>query len=860
MPSGAAALLVKAEYMFSQRDFTEKLLFDYYLVSSVREGEVASRFPFYLDRGVFEEMKGAALVLDGLVRRLIEAYLAGESRVDLYVEEFPHQQKVQGLNLPLPPFFWVRFDAFVRPEGGIFYTEFNYDKPCAQRELLFNNLMDPLGNPNRNFREEFVKGLEQLWAAFGQGTPNPTVGIMVDPNHYEELHLAYLYKDLLQDAGYPCVIAGGKNFKVSGNRAYAFDEAVDILLRQYPMEHGDEIENYPALLELYEGGGVLLVNDPRALLGQGKALFATLWELVEKGGFPLSGEEEEAIRRTIPRTWLYGTAWREKLRAEKDAFVVKGNYSRYSEEVYIGRLHTREQWDKVLEYLDENAKLHIVQEFCPSEPWVVRKYSGQSYGDTTAYGNFGVYLINGAFGGLCARWSGDLLTSDLSWFSPVGIREHSLTLNHWWAEPVQGEKNPSASKTLSGGLEPSALVSCQRKQIWRDIYDRAAFTLDYTGGYTGDQEAFALSCLELEQPLVEELYRASEGFLRVFAKTLDLVLEQPQLLGPVLGISEPLLDLVASRQTSSLGLLGRLDWVVDHQGRLKLLEYNGETPAGLLESVGLNPLVAKAAGERGRRLGKDPNQGLPNLIRAEFTRIVEDFSRQREIKTIGFVSSTYYEDWYHTRHLLALVKELPYQMVLGEVSGLRTLEDRLWLYDTPLDAVFRYYPLDWLEDFPGVLAVLGRGTMSINPVHTYILQSKALLALIWELAEKGYYGQEELQLIRQYLPKTSLTPQGLGDFVVKPYFSREGQGVVYSEDLRPGQLRELSEEDVVFQERVYLQQLGIDLYHGQGKSRVPAFPVLGVFTVGDKAVGIYTRAGAGVTGKEAVYLPAFIRE
>ncbi|MHB8170803.1 MAG: glutathionylspermidine synthase family protein [Thermincolia bacterium] len=848
-PSGAAVLLVKADYMFKQRDFTEKLLFDYYMVSSAREGEMASRFPFFLDRGVFEEMKGAALVLDGLVRRLITAGLAGESSVNLHVEQFPHLEKILGLNLPLPPFYWVRFDAFVRPGGGIFFTEFNYDKPCAQRELFFNNLIDALGNPNHNFREDFVRGLGELWAAYGKGTPNPTVGIMVDPNHYEELHLAYLYKDLLQESGYSCVIAGGKNFRVEGNRAFAFDRSVDIILRQYPAEHCDEIENIQALLDLYERGGVLLVNDPRAVLGQGKALFATLWELVEDGGFPLSEEEEKAIRFTIPRTWVYDSSFVEKLKAEKDAFVVKGNYSRYSEEVYIGRLHTVEQWDKVLDYLETGTKAYVVQEFCSSEPWMVRKYNGGGYRDTMAYGNFGVYLTNGVFNGLCVRWSEDLLTSDISWFSPVGIREQSLGLRHWWAEQEAGER-----RSL-----PTEHAPVNRKEIWREIYDRAAFTLDYTGGYTGNQEAFTLSCVELEQSLLEELYQASEGFLRVLNQTLDLVLERPQLLGPVLGISESLLELVTHRETSSMGLLGRLDWVVDQQGRLKLLEFNGETPAGLLESTGLNGLVAEVARERGRRLGEDPNQGLAELIRAEFTRIINDFSQQREIKTIGFVSSTYYEDWYHTRCLLDMVKDLPYDFVLGEVSGLRAEVDRLWLHNTPLDAVYRYYPLDWLEDFPGVLAALGRGTMSINPVHTYILQSKALLALIWELAEKGYYGVWEQELIRQYLPKTALKPQGLEDFVVKPYFSREGQGVVFSEELRPGQLRELSGEDVIFQERVYLQQLGIELHNGQGECRVPAFPVLGIYTVGDKATGIYTRAGAGITGKEAVYLPTFVR-
>lgn len=840
----------------AQRELTEKLLFDYYLVSSVREGEVASPFPFYLAQETFEKMRDTALVLDGLVRRLLTAYLAGELPTGLHIEGFPHLEHILDLKLPLPPFYWVRFDTFVRPGGGIFFSEFNYDKPCAQRELLFNNLIDPLGNPNGKFGQDFVAGLSELWEVYSchqsdrhsDCLPGPTVGIMVDPNHYEELHLAYLYKDLLEPAGFPCLIAGGKNFRVDGDRAYAFNQPVDIILRQYPMEHCDEIADFQSLLELYAAGRVLLVNDPRSILVQGKALFATLWELVDQGNdpnaFPLSRQEEEAIRQTIPRTWIFDPSYGEKLRGDKDNYVLKGNYSRYSEEVYIGRLHSADEWVQVLEHINANStKTYVIQEFCESEPLVVQRFTGNNCRDTTAYGNFGVYLVNGAFAGLCARWSSDILTADDSWFSPVGLNKTSLTLtNTQWPD---------------------------RRQTWREINDAAAFSLGYTAGYTGDQESFSLSCLKLSQPLADELYLASEGLLRVFSQTLDLVLTKPHILGPVLGIAEPLLSLTNRRQTSSLGLLGRLDWVLDQQGKLQVLEYNAETPGGLLETTGLNKLVADALGQEygenspmAYNWGYDPNQGLKQLIQEEFIRIIQDFSRQCEIKTIGFVSSTYSEDWQHTLCLFNMVKELqPHiRFVMGEVSGLHAKKGKLLLYDIPLDAVYRYYPLDWLEAFPGVLEALGNeGTLSINPVHTYVLQSKALLALVWKLSANNFFGPEEQQLIQNYLPKTTLSTRGLGKaFVAKPYFDREGQGVVFSEEIEPTDLAKLREQDFVFQDRVYIQQLGLDIYKANGKCRIPVFPVIGVYTVGNQAAGIYTRAGARITGKEAVYLPTFI--
>jgi len=45
----------------------------------------------------------------------------------------------------------------------------------------------------------------------------------------------------------------------------------------------------------------------------------------------------------------------------------------------------------------------------------------------------------------------------------------------------------------------------------------------------------------------------------------------------------------------------------------------------------------------------------------------------------------------------------------------------------------------------------------------------------------------------------------------------------------------------------------------RGWRRESRHAIFGVFLAGNEVAGIYTRAGARITGREAVYLPALLR-
>lgn len=153
------------------------------------------------------------------------------------------------------------------------------------------------------------------------------------------------------------------------------------------------------------------------------------------------------------------------------------------------------------------------------------------------------------------------------------------------------------------------------------------------------------------------------------------------------------------------------------------LELNAETPAGLVESIGIAEIIKKELNIQ----HENPNVFMKVQIKAQFSKILEEYKRVKEIHTVAILCSTYYEDWYNAKAVYDIVEGLPYDMVMGNISDVQVQDEKIYLYGHPIDAVFRYYPLDWFlkEGRKDVLEALQLNTLSINPPHTIITQSKA---------------------------------------------------------------------------------------------------------------------------------------
>ena len=79
----------------------------------------------------------------------------------------------------------------------------------------------------------------------------------------------------------------------------------------------------------------------------------------------------------------------------------------------------------------------------------------------------------------------------------------------------------------------------------------------------------------------------------------------------------------------------------------------------------------------------------------------------------------------------------------------------------------------------------------LPPAHALIPQSKAFLALCWELEAQGFFPPAESAAIRHYVARTALGPEAFGRcaYVIKPYLEHEGRGVRFSSELASSRAR-----------------------------------------------------------------------
>jgi glutathionylspermidine synthase len=305
-------------------------------------------------------------------------------------------------------------------------------------------------------------------------------------------------------------------------------------------------------------------------------------------------------------------------------------------------------------------------------------------------------------------------------------------------------------------------------------------------------------------------------------------------------------------------LYGRFDCLLDADGIWQVIESNADTPSGGREVSGLEPALARLhPGLRpiGCRLAKRLTNTLITRIKAH----------QRPVRSVGVIANhSWLEDLAQATWLGALLSRAGQPTIVGDVTDLVVQRGRTMLRGRPIDALYRFYPIELLyrhSIFASLceLSIDGR-LLLLNGLRGFLAQSKACLAWLW--SNRSTLGTEAHRAIERHVPPTLVArdPAAAGILpgsIVKHVNGREGDSVVFGNELNSvGWEARLLEPGYVVQQTVSspaVEDVEVDDWHARVRCVGQRVACVGAFAVGGRFAGCYTRLDGRITSPRATY-------
>ncbi len=382
-------------------------------------------------------------------------------------------------------------------------------------------------------------------------------------------------------------------------------------------------------------------------------------------------------------------------------------------------------------------------------------------------------------------------------------------------------------------------IDAQERPDWRQKAEQVGFTFHSAEGtpYWDETGAFAFTLREIEEDIEApsaEIEEMALEFVGKAARDEEILtrLAIPKAFWP---------EIWESWQRGDRNLYGRFDFAYDGQGPAKLLEYNADTPTGLLETgvfqwLWLEELAANGQLPR----GADQFNSLHD-------KLTEAFRNLRDGKPYR-LHLTCVDESEEDRGTVAYLEELAQQagmqtqFLFVDDIGLTSAGKFVDLDETPIDMLFKLYPWEWMMREEFGKAIPGCGTQFIEPIWKAVLSNKGLLPYLWKMAPN------HPNLVPAYFPDETATDLG-HSFVEKPLFSREGSNIRLFE-----RGRAMGDTEGPYGEEGFVRQQ---------KIRIPDFGkghvIIGSWMVASEPAGMLVREDKSpVTGNLARFIPHFI--
>ncbi|TCI44853.1 glutathionylspermidine synthase family protein [Exiguobacterium sp. SH3S2] len=379
-----------------------------------------------------------------------------------------------------------------------------------------------------------------------------------------------------------------------------------------------------------------------------------------------------------------------------------------------------------------------------------------------------------------------------------------------------------------------------------------------------DEEYALYDCLVYTQDEVDRIREATRAVDAIFRKTNRLLRTLPDETLRLLGYPGTSLPFLRDKALPQETIIGRYDWIVK-DGVIKLMEFNADTPTFIKELFDVNRYVTTEFGLN------DPNANATAELKTELRKAViaawQRLNRDGTPKIVFTSHDDNIEDKWTTRFLqetLDLPSEfVPLDRLLVDVDGVYTPSGER------VDVLYRQtYPIEHLVDDRAPNGDLigirllelnqAKHVSLLNPLSAFLMQSKGVQALIWELYETDtYFDEAERDIIQTHLLPTYLEADpflGQSAYVQKPAFGREGDSVIlYAEDGVPFHkevLQTYAAETAVYQQFNELPTRTTNTVNGP----LATHYMIGCFCLNGHPSALGARAGSMITNNQSYYL------
>lgn len=404
----------------------------------------------------------------------------------------------------------------------------------------------------------------------------------------------------------------------------------------------------------------------------------------------------------------------------------------------------------------------------------------------------------------------------------------------------------------------------KREEIYSSLKEEGIFTWD-----TMYNEEYALASIEeVTDSFIDEIREAAFQLGKIFAKVAIIVQTGSDELLQSLGLPSETwstIRLVVDRSIPTV--VGRFDFARTPNG-LKMLEFNSDTPSGIVEAYHVNEQVCEYFNL------PDPNQNCREHIRSAFNHMIRTYQQMDyPVESIYFSSLGWHIEDRGTTKFLMKESGLPATFI--PLNQLAVHKDGLFAFDqeanssTQIDVLFRLHPMEIMAKETDkqnqpigayLLHLIAKRKVAImNPPNAFIAQTKALQALIWNLHNENhpFFSKEEHEVIQSYMLPTYLDNpfKGKKGYVRKPIFGREGGAVTLfdknGEAIDQDKNENYWNQPMIYQELAELETVEVPTLKGMFQGRL----LWGAFLIGGKPSAVLARVDRNITGDMSYLLP-----